>query len=198
LCRGDSVVIGLDTEWFPDVLPGFRNKTAVLQLAFSQTCFVLSIIHMNCSQLLRNILADPTILKTGQEVLYDAERLEESYGLKVRGLVDLKDIADKNKLGKSSLSDLYQRVTGEELKKVKKVTMSNWEKRPLTPQQISYAALDAIVSRDVFLGLYHLHGEGKNLSQWLEENAFLLDKRREQGDKSFRWATEESTDDGAI
>ena len=186
-------MVGLDTEWFPDLLPGLHSKTAVLQLGFSHKCFVFSLIHMQaCPQVVADLLGDASILKTGQEVIYDVERMEDDYGVSVNGLVELKDIADRNNLPKSSLADLYQLVTGEDMKKPRKVTMSNWEKKPLTSQQISYAALDALVSRETLMGLHYIYGGHTNFMQWLLEQDFVMDQRRPDKEKSDRWNSERS------
>ena len=40
------------------------------------------------------------------------------------------------------------------------VTMSNWEASYLTPRQVRYAALDALVTSDAFRGLRGLHAAG--------------------------------------
>jgi len=198
LSRGNPTIVGLDTEWFPDLVPGLFSKTAVLQMCFSQTCIVISLIHLEGkSGKLGEILKDGSIFKSGQEVLYDVEKLEDQYGFEVNGVVDLKDIADGCQIPKSSLFDLYLRVTGEELRKPKKVTRSNWEKWPLTPQQISYGALDAITSRDVLFGLHRMYGteaggERVSLGEWLRKGEYVLDGKRKSGERSSRYQRERS------
>lgn len=205
---GNPIVVGLDSEWFPDLVPGIFSKTAVLQLCFSKTCLVISLIHLEGrSAKLEELLKDPKILKSGQEVIYDVEKLEDQYGVEVNGVVDLKDIAVRCELPRSSLFDLYTLVTGEELRKPKKVTRSNWERWPLTPQQVSYGALDAIMSRDILFGLYEMFGAGGEsgddrkgkkvgkegaggLGEWLRKGEFVVDEKRRLGERSSRWRQE--------
>jgi len=55
------------------------------------------------------------------------------------------------------LGALTQQVLGFELPKSRKVTMSNWEAWALSPQQIQYAALDALTTGHVFRALRRWH-----------------------------------------
>ena len=49
------------------------------------------------------------------------------------------------------LQKVVHRYLGRSMDKSKTVTMSNWNAWPLTPRQLQYAAIDAVILRDLAL-----------------------------------------------
>lgn len=75
------------------------------------------------------------------------EKLLEDYGLSVAKTVDLRGAAkEAYGLVNPGLKELARVVLGEEIEKPRRVTMSRWDNRWLTAQQVQYACLDAYLS----------------------------------------------------
>lgn len=72
-------------------------------------------------------------------------------------MLDLRTVAAGLGYHGHGLKRLTQHVLGVSLPKVRAVTMSNWEARTLTRNQIKYAALDVLVAGQVYRGLRLWH-----------------------------------------
>ncbi|CAN0396973.1 unnamed protein product [Ectocarpus sp. 12 AP-2014] len=100
------------------------------------------------------VLSNPAILLAGVGVGGDVNRLEREYdqlraGGGVGGVVDLSEVAkrkvapERRRRGMWSLADLCAEVLDLELKKPASLRTGSWEKRPLSVDQLFYAAADA-------------------------------------------------------
>ncbi|CAM9208966.1 unnamed protein product [Ectocarpus sp. 4 AP-2014] len=100
------------------------------------------------------VLSNPSILLAGVGVGGDVNRLEREYdqlraGGGVGGVVDLSEVAkrkvapERRRRGMWSLADLCAEVLELELKKPASLRTGSWEKRPLSVDQLFYAAADA-------------------------------------------------------
>lgn len=164
-----GTVLGLDCEWRPTFFKGQTSAIALLQLATQTSCALIHLTHLAPGPFLRKVLDNPEVLKVGVGIAHDVELLLQTRKLRVRGLIDVGELAaaKDSSLSGHSLKRLGLALLGIESWKRKKVTMSNWEKRPLTPKQIEYAALDAWVSQALFHHFrlspeearYFMHGE---------------------------------------
>ncbi|XP_005399097.1 PREDICTED: exonuclease 3'-5' domain-containing protein 2 isoform X2 [Chinchilla lanigera] len=105
---------------------------------------------------LLDILADGTILKVGVGCSEDASKLLQDYGLLVRGCLDLRYLAvrQRNLLYNGlSLKSLSETVLNFPLDKSLLLRCSNWDAESLTEDQVTYAARDAQISVALFLHL---------------------------------------------
>lgn len=153
----ESKVVGLDCEWKPNYIKGSKpSKVSIMQIASEKMVFILDLIKLfedvpdvldNC---LARILHSPTILKLGYNFQCDVKQLASSYGeLKCFTQYEmLLDIQNVFKEPTGGLSGLSKKILGAGLNKTRR--NSNWEQRPLTPNQIEYAALDAAVLVRIF------------------------------------------------
>jgi len=131
----------------------------------------------------------------GVGILEDAAKLEAALGLNVLGRTDLGAYAssvgatpDENKT--PGLKTLAQAVLGLELAKPRSLVMSDWAQCILTPAQCEYAALDAWVSRMIYIGLEDgtwsdstgvTRGPGEKddrLASWAQEEIRVQRKRK--------------------
>ncbi|KAM8807079.1 exonuclease 3'-5' domain-containing protein 2 [Eudromia elegans] len=106
---------------------------------------------------LLDIMADSAVLKVGVGCWEDACRLLQDYGLAVRGCVDLRYLAMRQRKDLLhnclSLKSLAEKVLSYPLDKSSHLRCSNWEAEELTQEQVLYAAKDAQISVALFLHL---------------------------------------------
>ncbi|KAG6646716.1 hypothetical protein CIPAW_07G027300 [Carya illinoinensis] len=151
-------VVGVDCEWKPNYEKGSKpNKVSIMQIASEKTVFIFDLIKLfedvphildNC---MTRILQSPRILKLGYNFQCDMKQLAHSYGELecFRQYEMLLDIQNVFKERQGGLSGLAKKILGAGLNKTRR--NSNWEQRPLTQNQLEYAALDAAVLVRIFL-----------------------------------------------
>lgn len=157
----DFPVLGIDCEWVN--LEGKASPLSLLQMASpSGLCVLIRLPKLICGgktlpRTLLNILADGTILKVGVGCSEDASKLLQDYGLVVRGCLDLRYLAmrQRNNLlcNGLSLKSLAETVLNFPLDKSLLLRCSNWDAETLTEDQVIYAARDAQISVALFLHL---------------------------------------------
>ncbi|XP_019428957.1 PREDICTED: uncharacterized protein LOC109336675 isoform X1 [Lupinus angustifolius] len=160
-------VVGLDCEWKPNYVKGSKpNKVSIMQIASEKMAFILDLIKLHSEEpdvldnCLTRILMSTRILKLGYNFQCDIKQLASSYGeLKCfKNYELLLDIQNAYKDHQGGLAGLSQKILGASLNKTRR--NSNWEQRPLTPNQLEYAALDAVVLVHIFHHLpSHEHGK---------------------------------------
>ncbi|XP_050567329.1 exonuclease 3'-5' domain-containing protein 2 isoform X2 [Cygnus atratus] len=123
-------VLGIDCEWVS--VEGKANPVSLLQMAASSGfCVLIRLPRLVASgqtvpKTLLDIMADSAVLKVGVGCWEDACKLLQDYGLPVKGSVDLRYLAMRQR---------------------------NWEAEELTRHQVLYAARDAQISVALFLHL---------------------------------------------
>ncbi|XVE89580.1 hypothetical protein DITRI_Ditri20bG0007500 [Diplodiscus trichospermus] len=163
-----SKVVGLDCEWKPNYVKGSKpNKVSIMQIASDKMVFVFDLIKLYedvpgvLDDCLTRVLHSPRILKLGYNFQCDVKQLAQSYGdlecFKCYNM--LLDIQNMFKEPRGGLSGLAEKILGAGLNKTRR--NSNWEQRPLTRNQLEYAALDAAVLIQIFYRLRdHSHPVG--------------------------------------
>ncbi|KAL6614798.1 hypothetical protein ACP70R_037068 [Stipagrostis hirtigluma subsp. patula] len=150
-----GLIVGLDAEWRPNFEPGGRaNRIAVLQLCVGRRCLVYQIIHDDMfAPALQSFLANPGVSFVGVGVGKDAQKLLDEYGLQVANAVDLRPVAAaalwRPELNQAGLRAVVLAVMGVNIDKPQRVTLSAWDARDLTLEQVRYATIDAYVSYEV-------------------------------------------------
>ncbi len=154
-CLGTGPM-GLDLEWNFSRTRG-AHRTALLQICSPSLILIIHLSAMShrIPPLLKNILQDPTIIKTGVAIKNDALKLQRDYAINTRNALELSNLvklaqpakwANVNHL--ISLRDLTRIYLGKRLKK-DSVRVSDWERYPLEKEQIEYAASDTFASLEV-------------------------------------------------
>ncbi|XP_066044331.1 exonuclease 3'-5' domain-containing protein 2 isoform X2 [Chamaea fasciata] len=156
-------VLGIDCEWVS--LEGKANPVSLLQMASSSgVCILVRLPRLVASgqtlpKTLLDIMADSAVLKVGVGCWEDACKLLHDYGLTVKGSMDLRYLAMRQREDLFhnclSLKSLADKVLNFPLDKSPHVRCSNWEAEELTQDQVLYAARDAQVSVALF---FHLLG----------------------------------------
>ncbi|MED6206368.1 hypothetical protein PIB30_026073 [Stylosanthes scabra] len=145
-----SVVIGLDVEWRPTSTPYTSNTSATLQLCIDDKCLIVQLFYIdNLPLSLKNFLINPKFTFVGIEVGDDISKITNEYGLNCGARADIRELAKKKwpfRFRRPGLKDLAKDVVGLIMKKPKHVSMSNWEARVLSIEQIEYGSIDAYAS----------------------------------------------------
>lgn len=148
----DRFLVGLDTEWRPNLKPGDNHPVATLQLLVGVDCLIFQLLHADSiPQSLRVFLADPSNTFCGVGIKEDCDRLLDHHGLQVGSMADLNALAlmaggEDRKFRHMGLKKMCMAVLGKEMEKPLDVTLSAWDDFDLDGRQVIYAATDACVS----------------------------------------------------
>lgn len=136
-------VLGFDTETRPSFTKGESYTPCLIQLATDKQAFLFRIKFYPFPPELIELLEDPGVLKAGIGIKDDLHGLAKIIKFKPDGFVDLAEVVKKKGIANASLRSLTAIVLGKRL--FKKAKTTNWERKDLTPAQIKYAAIDAVV-----------------------------------------------------
>ncbi|KAM7474216.1 hypothetical protein LguiB_021459 [Lonicera macranthoides] len=181
-------VVGLDCEWKSNYVKGSNpNKVSILQIACEKRVYIIDLIKLFkdvpdiLDSCLACILHSPRILKLGYNFQCDVKQLAHSYVdlgcfKQYQMLLDIQNVFKERRGG---LSGLSEKILGAGLNKTRR--NSNWESRPLSPNQLEYAALDAAVLIHIFR---HVRGqsppagvsEGQTRIEWKSYIISHMDK----------------------
>nr|CDI51793.1 ribonuclease h-like protein [Melanopsichium pennsylvanicum 4] len=159
-CLGPGPM-GLDLEWNVDFRKGAK-PTALLQICSPVLIVIVHLSAMNhyIPPILRSILQDATIIKTGVAIKNDALKLQRDFGINTRNIVELSNLAKlaqpyrwKSAGPLIALRDLTRVYLGKKLSK-DQVRTSDWERWPLSDQQVEYAASDTLVGLEVLRAIF--------------------------------------------
>ena len=142
-------VLGFDIECKPNFKRGPNNPPALIQLATADQAFLFRLYPVMKLGPLVDILADPEIIKTGVAIKDDLKNLNKIEEFEAAGFEDLATLAKSLKIEQTGLRNLTAIFFKQRLSK--SAQLSNWQKRPLSPSQIQYAATDAWISRELYL-----------------------------------------------
>lgn len=144
-------IVGFDTETKPCFERGGCNPTALIQLAGAAGVWLFSLQRLRDKGPLAALFEDPAVLKAGVALGDDVKKLQEIFPFEAAGFTDLAAMARSLGFKAAGLRNLAGNFLGFRISKGAKTT--NWERWPLSPAQVRYAATDAWVSREVFLKL---------------------------------------------
>ncbi|MEZ4415221.1 MAG: HRDC domain-containing protein [Gemmatimonadota bacterium] len=173
-----SARLAVDTE-----AAGFHrysDRICLLQLSTESDTFVIDTLAFNPGSILAPALADPdrTVLLHGSD--YDLRLLDRDLGLRVRSIVDTQVAAALSGEQQTGLSALLERHLGISLSK--KYQRADWAQRPLSTEQLAYAAADTRSLGDLWDLLRERLVELGRL-HWVEEEFELLEQIGWAGDE---------------
>lgn len=152
-------VLGFDTETRPAFKKGQSYRPALLQLATAEEVFLVQLPSLGLPEPLRHLLADTSIIKAGVSLAYDIKELQKLAPFTEGGFIDLGHEAKQLGIKNHGLRGLCAVLLGFRISKSSQT--SNWSKKKLTPAQISYAATDAWVGRELYFTLQALKNQGQ-------------------------------------
>lgn len=165
--KGETIV-GLDTEtyWEPSAN---HSRVSLVQIA-PRVGDVLVVDALAVElEILRPLIESIEVSMAAHNARFD-ERMLAGEGLKPASFVDTLRLARAAlRLPSYSLANVSAHLLGIELDK--SFQKSNWRRRPLTRAQLSYAAMDARVSLQVYDELHAILSEQGKLEQALRAAA---------------------------
>lgn len=145
----DDGVLGFDTETRPAFRRGESYLPSLVQLATAQAVYLLQVQLVDHADFLREVFSSINIVKAGVSVKDDINDLRKLFEFDANAVVDLGKLAKRQGLKQTGVRNLAGIFLGVRIPKGAKTT--NWAARRLTPQQITYAATDAWVCRELYL-----------------------------------------------
>lgn len=146
-----ETLLGFDTETKPVFKPGISHPPALVQLAGEHRAYIFQLQKLRHLDALVRIFTNPRIVKAGIALADDLKKLQEVRAFTAAGFAEVGDLARKLGITQTGLRSLAGLVLGYRVSK--REQRSNWARAQLTPSQITYAATDAWVSRELYLAL---------------------------------------------
>ncbi|HTD90392.1 MAG TPA: 3'-5' exonuclease [Burkholderiales bacterium] len=147
-------VVGFDTETRPAFKKGERYDPALVQVATARAVYLFQLRRVDVIPGLAELLSAPGVVKAGVAVARDLLELKQVFAFAEKSVVDLGVIARRRGLEQTGVRNLAGIFLGCRVAKGSRT--SNWAATALTPAQITYAATDAWICRELYLRLQSL------------------------------------------
>ena len=148
-------VIGFDTETRPAFRRGESYLPSLVQFATADAVYLVQVQQADYSDAMREIFSSEKMIKVGVSVRDDLRNLKNLFEFEENAVVDLGQVAKRHGLKQTGVRNLAGIFLGVRIPKGAKTT--NWATRRLTPKQITYAATDAWVCRELYLRFRQLN-----------------------------------------
>ena len=166
----ESPVITVDTEFAR--VNTYYPEVGLIQIFNGEQCFLIDPISLPDLKPLRRLMLSPSIIKVFHSCSEDLEVFQHAMGLIPNPIFDTQIGAALLGIGFSaSYQSLVGHYLGIELSKYE--TRSDWLKRPLTENQLKYAALDVVHLYDVYNAELEALSEADRLG-WASEECSRL------------------------
>jgi ribonuclease D len=142
-------VVGLDTETRPAFRKGEVHLPCLVQVATAHAVYLFPLRHRDAFPVLAELLSEPRIVKAGVGIAHDLRALQQVFAFAQKNVLDLGGVARAGGLEQSGVRNLAGLLLGIRIPKGART--SNWAASRLTAAQITYAATDAWVCRELFL-----------------------------------------------
>jgi len=141
-------LIAIDTEY--DSFRYFREKLCLIQINTDRKIFLLDPLGGLDLSFLKAYFADSTVPKIFHAGDNDIRLLKRDYGFEFRNVFDVQRAAALLGCKDLALAGIIRTVMGTDLQKSKKIQRSQWDTRPLSQEQISYAVQDITYLTDLY------------------------------------------------
>ena len=143
--------IGFDTETKPNFRKGRRNKVALMQLATSEKVYIIKLHQTGITPEITKLMESAFFKKIGVGLNDDMRALQYVSTFVPDGLIHLNEYVKQFGIVNESLRKLTAIILGFRISK--SYQLSNWEENYLSKGQLTYAATDAWVSREMYIRL---------------------------------------------
>jgi ribonuclease D len=144
-----ATATGFDTETRPAFRPGESYLPCLAQVATGRAVYLFQLQRQDFGAPLARILSEEKVLKAGVGLRDDLASLKKLITFEEKSVVDLGAVAKRHGLGQTGVRNLAGLFLGWRIPKGKKTT--NWAAPRLSAQQITYAATDAWICRELYL-----------------------------------------------
>ena len=142
-------VVGLDTETRPSFRKGETHLPCLVQAATARAVYLFQLSRLEVFPPLVELLAKRDAIKAGIGLAHDLRQLKQVFPFDVENMVDLGVIARRRGFGQTGVRNLAGLLLGYRIPKGNRT--SNWAVPRLSPAQVTYAATDAWVCRELYL-----------------------------------------------
>ena len=142
-------VTGFDTETRPAFSKGENYLPSLVQVATAKCVYLSPLRLQETHAVIAGLLQAPATVKAGVALAYDLRTLNQVFRFAEKSVIDLGVVAKRNDYEQTGVRNLAGIFLGYRIPKGAKTT--NWAAPRLTPAQITYAATDAWVSRELYL-----------------------------------------------
>jgi ribonuclease D len=147
-------VTGFDTETRPAFRKGEVYLPCLAQVATARAVYLFALRHTEVFPALTEILSEARIVKAGVALADDFRTLQALFPFNEKGIVDLGKVARRCGLEQTGVRNLAAIFLGFRIPKGART--SNWAAPRLTEAQVTYAATDAWVCRELYLRMESL------------------------------------------
>ena len=144
-----EALVGIDTETRPAFQKGESYPPSLVQVATGKAVYLFQIQQLDCSSVLKDLISSEKAVKAGVSLAYDLRQLKQVFPFDEKAVVDVGWAAKRQGLEQTGVRNLAALFLGLRIPKGAKTT--NWSTRRLSPQQVTYAATDAWVCRQLYL-----------------------------------------------
>ena len=146
---GNDSVVGLDTETRPAFRKGENYLPCLVQVATAKTVYLFQLRRLDVLPVVAELLAAPRLVKAGVGLAHDLRTLKQVVAFDEQNVIDLGEVARHSGLAQTGVRNLAGIFLGYRVPKGTRT--SNWAATHLSAQQITYAATDAWVCRELYL-----------------------------------------------
>lgn len=145
----EESVIGFDTETRPAFRKGETHLPCLAQLATARRVYLFRLHEPRLSDALAELLAKSSLTKVGVALAHDLRSLRLLFPFAEKNVLDLGVVARRHRISQTGLRNLAGIFLGVRIPKGART--SNWAAPRLSAAQITYAATDAWICRELFL-----------------------------------------------
>jgi ribonuclease D len=142
-------IVGFDTETRPAFTKGEKHLPCLVQAATAHAVYLFPLRRPEVFPLLVELFENPRVVKAGVAVAHDLRELKLVFPFAEHNVLDLGVAARHCGLKQTGVRNLAGIFLGWRIPKGART--SNWAAPRLTPAQITYAATDAWICRELLL-----------------------------------------------
>jgi ribonuclease D len=147
-------VVGFDTETRPAFRKGESHLPCLAQAATARTVYLFQLRRQDAFPVLVEMLEEARTVKVGVALAHDLRGLKLLFPFMQQNVLDLETVARRCGLSQTGLRNLAGMVLGFRIPKG--ASTSNWAAPQLSAAQITYAATDAWICRELYLRFENL------------------------------------------